>query len=91
MMNFLDFNKQRRNFTVNDIRSIYFDNVISEINNSVVHDDKIYTNEKTKKWLFSVGVSVPKGTSHYPYSLPHLNKKTKIWLEKYLTTPEENE
>jgi hypothetical protein len=83
MMSFLEINKQKISISVNDIRSVYFDNVLAELDNSIEHGDKIHTNVKTKEWLRSFGVTVPKDENHYIRSLPQLSEKTKAWLEKY--------
>jgi hypothetical protein len=86
MMSFLEVNSQKISFFVNDIRSIYFDNVLSELNNSLEHGCEAYTNIKTKEWLQCIGVLVPKHRSHYIRSLPQLSEKTKAWLERYADT-----
>jgi hypothetical protein len=48
--------KNPQNLEVNDIRSLYFDNVIKELENAKRSKSKIYTNQYTKKWL---GLGLP--------------------------------
>jgi hypothetical protein len=56
----LRLNNNHPNIIVNDIRSIYANDIQHQIDLNIKHNRNIYTNDKTQKWLDDKGIGIPK-------------------------------
>jgi hypothetical protein len=56
MMIIFKLNIVKHLINVNEIRSIYYDSVNDEIQNTLNHNGKVYTNNKTNDWLKNIGI-----------------------------------
>jgi hypothetical protein len=66
--------KNRQQLEITEVRSLYFDNVIHELRNAVNHENKVYANQYTKKWLALLTSHGQLGASHITNMITELSK-----------------